>query len=89
MSVYESDILWLVPIIICHETATCLLWTIRIMILRWRHNEHDGVPNHQRLNYLLNRLFKRRSKKTSKLRVTGPLCRELTGDRLIPRTKGQ
>ena len=32
-----------------------------------------SVSNHQRLDYLLNRLFRRRSKKTSKLRVTG-LC---------------
>ena len=41
--------------------------------LRWRHNDHDSVSNHQPLGCLLNRLFRRRSKKTSKLRVTG-LC---------------
>ena len=41
--------------------------------LHWRHNERDGVSNHRRLDGLLNRLFRRRSKKTSKLRVTG-LC---------------
>ena len=41
--------------------------------LRWRHNGRDGVPNYQPHNCLLNRLFWRRSKKTSKLRVTG-LC---------------
>ena len=41
--------------------------------LHWRHNDHDGVSNHQPHGYLLNRLFGRRSKKTSKLRVTG-LC---------------
>ena len=41
--------------------------------LHWRHNDHDGVSNHQPHGYLLNRLFRRRSKKTSKLRVTG-LC---------------
>ena len=41
--------------------------------LRWRHNDHDGVSNHQPHGCLLNRLFRRRSKKTSKLRVTG-LC---------------
>ena len=39
--------------------------------LQWNHNEHDGVSNHQRLDCLLNRLFMRRSKKTSKLRVSG------------------
>ena len=41
--------------------------------LRWRHNERDCVSNHQPSHCLLNRLFGRRSKKTSKLRVTG-LC---------------
>ena len=39
--------------------------------LYWRHNDHDGVSNHQSHGCLLNRLFRRRSKKTSKLRVTG------------------
>ena len=41
--------------------------------LQWRHNEHDGVTNHQPHDCLLNRIFRRRSKKTSKLLVTG-LC---------------
>ena len=41
--------------------------------LHWRHNDHDGVSNHQPRGCLLNRLFSRRSKKTSKLRVIG-LC---------------
>ena len=48
-------------------------WDIR-STLQWRHNEHYGVPNHRRLHCLLNRFFSRRSKKTSKLRVTG-LCK--------------
>ena len=39
--------------------------------LQWRHNDHDGVSNHQPQGCLLSRLFGRRSKKTSKLRVTG------------------
>ena len=38
-----------------------------------RHNGHNGVSNHQPHHFSLNRLFRRRSKKTSKLRVTG-LC---------------
>ena len=42
-------------------------------LLRWRHNGPDGVSNHQPHDCLLNRLFRRRSKKTPKLRVTG-LC---------------
>ena len=37
------------------------------------HNVRDGVSNDQPHDCLLNRLFKRRSKKTSKLRATG-LC---------------
>ena len=41
--------------------------------LHWRHNGYDGVSNHQPHDCLLNRLFRRRSKKTWKLRVTG-LC---------------
>ena len=42
--------------------------------LQWRHNELDGVSNHQPHDCLFNGLFRRRSKNTSKLRVTGP-CR--------------
>ena len=41
--------------------------------LHWRHNGRDGVSNHQPQDCLLNHLFRRRSKKISKLRVTG-LC---------------
>ena len=43
------------------------------MSLRWRQNNHDGVSNHQPHGCLLNRLFRRRSKNTSKLCVTD-LC---------------
>ena len=39
--------------------------------LQWRYNGLDGVSNDQPHDCLLNRLFRRRSKKTSKLRVTG------------------
>ena len=41
--------------------------------LQWRHNVRDSVWNHQPHDCLLNRLFRRRLKKTSRLRVTG-LC---------------
>ena len=41
--------------------------------LQWRHNGHDSVSNHQPHDCLLSRLFRRRSKKTPKPRVTG-LC---------------
>ena len=39
--------------------------------LHWRNNYHDSVSNHQTHACLLNRLFRRRSKKTSKLCVAG------------------
>ena len=41
--------------------------------LEWCHNERDDIWNHRRLDYLLSRLFRCRSKKTSTLCVTG-LC---------------
>ena len=44
-----------------------------LMTLQWRHNERDSVSNHQPHDCLLNRLYGRRLKKTSKHRVTG-LC---------------
>ena len=50
----------------------CVHWCFYIP-LHWRHNWHDGVSNHQPHDCLLNRLFRRRLKKTSKLCVTG-LC---------------
>ena len=44
-----------------------------LVSLQWRHHGRDDVSNHQPHNCLLNCLFRRRSKKTSKLRVPG-LC---------------
>ena len=41
--------------------------------LQWHHDGRDGVSNHRHLKCLLNLLLRCRSKKTSKLRVTG-LC---------------
>ena len=42
-------------------------------LLQWRRNGCNGVSKHQAHDCLLNRLFRRRSEKTSTLRVTG-LC---------------
>ena len=56
----------------CLSPHTCICVN-EPLPLQWRHNEHDSVSNHQPHDCLLNRLFRRRSKKTSKLRVTG-LC---------------
>ena len=47
--------------------------SLQAFSLRWRHNGRDSVSNHQPHDCLLSRLFRRRSQKTSNLRVTG-LC---------------
>ena len=68
---------WISPF--CMKIITCQSKGFRyfkrwdIVTLHWRHNDHGGISNHQPHGCLLNRLFRRRSKKTSKLRVTG-LC---------------
>ena len=64
-------------------------WVSPPYALQWRHNGRDGVSNHQPHDCLLNRLFKRRSKKKFKSPRHWPLCEEFTGDRWIPRTNGQ
>ena len=51
-----------------HWKMSSRKWT-----LQWRHNGRDGVSNHLPHQCLLNRVFERRSRKTSKLRLTG-LC---------------
>ena len=57
-----------------HRNDKLLASNIYIPIfITWRHYERDSVSNHRRLDYLLNRPTRRRSNKTSKLRVTG-LC---------------
>ena len=69
----EPKIAITVPVDGRAPSADTVLTTKRDMSLQWRHNERHGVSNHQPHHCLLNRLFNRRSKKTSKLRVTG-LC---------------
>ena len=51
--------------------SDCILHVLKS--LPWCQNERDGVSNHQLPDCLLNCLFKHRSNKTSKLRITG-LC---------------
>ena len=57
---------------ICARIKSSQNWDI-LITLQWRRNGRDCVSNHQRLDCLLNRLSRHRSKKTSKLRFTG-LC---------------
>ena len=68
-----SHCLWL-----GHETMAC---DRCLFSLRLRHNGRDGVSNH---DCLLNRLFRRRSKKTSKLRVTGHCAGDSPGTGEFP-----
>ena len=64
-----------------HEICT------EMLTLQWHRNEHDGISNHRHLDCLLNCLFRCRSKKTSKLRITGlgegnsPVTIEFTAQR--------
>ena len=53
------------------KVAHCFL----ALALKWRHNGRESVSNHQPHDCLLSHLLRRRSQKTSKLRVTG-LCAE-------------
>ena len=62
---FQMSVIWFRSL--CVDNWHCLA------SLQWRHNEGDGVWNHRRLHCLLRRLYRRRSKKISKLRVTG-LC---------------
>ena len=59
------------PWLACLEHYNDVTWAC--MTLHWRHNEHDGVSNHQPHDWLLDRLFRCGAKKASKLRGTG-LC---------------
>ena len=72
-----GNVISLLASIICvrwgHGGVIASLVSSAKLPLHWRHNDHDSVSNHQPHGCLLNRLFRRRSKKTSKLRVTG-LC---------------
>ena len=62
------------------ETRHPNLWTkIATGPLRWSHNGCDSVSNHQPYDCLLNRLFRRWSKKTSKPRLTGLCAGNSTG----------
>ena len=62
------------PLMVCQssaQTINCWIDKKNSVTLQWRHNGRDSISNHQHHDCLLNRLFRRRSKKTSKFRVTG------------------
>ena len=67
-------------IALTYSECQCQIWLWALVTqlghfaLRWRHNRCDGVSNHQPHDCcLLKRLFGHKSKKRSKLRITG-LC---------------
>ena len=67
------------------SSSLCVMNTLWCFFtLRWRHNDHGGVSNHQPHDCLLNRLFRRRSKKTSKAPCHWPLCKEFNGTGEFP-----
>ena len=47
--------------------------SLQIILFQWRQNEHKSVSNKKHIDCLLSRLFRRTSKKASKLRATN-LC---------------
>ena len=56
-----------------NRITQCTDWSLAHYTFLWRHNGSGSVSNDQPHDCLLNCLFRLRSKKTSKLRVTG-LC---------------
>ena len=67
----------------------CLLLYTKLSTLQWRHNERRRVSNHQFLDCLLNRLFRRRSRKTPRRSVNG-ICEgnlPMTGEFLAHRAR--
>ena len=59
------------------------------LIPQCHHNGRDGVSNNQPRYCLLNRLFRRRSNETSKLRVTGLCAGNLPGPGVLPANSPQ
>ena len=83
--VNDDTVPWRIPAGISAGPSVINVWLMSkymwhqgcVSTLQQCHNERDGVSYHRRLQCLLNRLFRCKSKKTSKLRVTG-LCEGIT-----------
>ena len=61
-----------------------IAWLRPASPLHWRHNDHDGVSNHQPHGCLLNRLFQAQIKENIKAPRHWPLCGEFTGTGEFP-----
>ena len=62
---------------IVKDLALLTICVDKDLILLWRLNECKGVSNHQHHDCLPNRLFRHKSKKTSKLPHKGPVTRKM------------
>ena len=74
---------WIFRAYFCNTTHDAII-ALDATTLQWRYNGRDCVSNHQPQDCLLNRLFGRRSKKTSKFRVTGLCARNSPGTGEFP-----
>ena len=90
---YDGLTLFVPGALVAHFLSKCYSclrrFSLTIYTLQLRHNGPDSVSHHQPNDCLLNRLFKRRSKKSSKLRATGVCAGNspLTGEFLAQRTR--
>ena len=71
-----------------HAVHAPLTYWHPVSPLHWRHNDHDGVSNHQHHGCLLNRLFRRRSKKTKKSSASLAFVWGIHRDRWVSPHKG-
>ena len=71
----------ILPVIDTRYHRTCVT-------LQWRHNERDGVSNH-RLTIAYSTVCSGTDERTLQSSASVAFVKELTDDRLIPRTKGQ
>ena len=71
--VFLNEAVWILKKSLKYVSGSTLTDTALLVLvsLQWCHYERDGASKHRRLDCLLKRLFRRRSKKTSKLRVAG------------------
>ena len=69
---YKGPVMW--KAFRCYDLST----------LHWHHSGHNGISNHQPQDCLFKHLLRRRSKKASKLRVTGLCAGNLPGTGEFP-----
>ena len=92
MTTYEpTEYAWgFIEINFSEATLWSSLANVSYISLQWRHNKRHGISNHQHLDCLLSRLFRRTPKKIWK-RITG-LCEgdpPVTGEFLSQRARGK